>query len=80
MALAGVAPRSALTGADLEALRALAPCLGASHRDDQLRHLDLLCRRLAAAEAEARQAEARNARLLQTLGWLTGCLLAILAL
>lgn len=79
-AVAAAAPAAALAPGDREALVALAPCLGASHREDQLRHLDLCLERLAQAEAEARERAAADARMYQQLGLLAGLLLALLAL
>lgn len=73
-------PELALTPADRDILTALGACLGASHREDQMRHLHLCLDRLALAEREAREQAERGARLWQHLGVLGGLLLAVLAL
>lgn len=78
-ALESVFPESAWRRSDLEVLAALAPCLGASHREDQLRHLRLCQERLAAAEEEAWREARERARLAEYLGVLGGLLLVLLA-
>ncbi len=75
-----IGPATSLAPEDREALLALGACLGASHREDQLRHLDLCLERLARAEVEARERAATEARLYQQLGLLGGLLVALLAL
>ncbi len=75
-----VEPGTAWAAGDVEILLALGPCLGGSHREDQLRHLRLCMERLSAAEAEARSAAARNARLARHLGFLGGIALVLLVL
>lgn len=77
-AVRSVFPRTALSLGDAGILIALGASLGASHREDQLRHLMICRERLAAAERDARQTAARNHRLLQHLGILGGLLLALL--
>lgn len=75
-----VGPASALASPDREILLALGACLGASHREDQLRHLDVCLERLARAEDEARERAAGEARLYEQLGLLLGLLAALVAL
>lgn len=79
-AVARVYPELALAPVDREILMALGACLGASHREDQLRHLGLCLERLSLAEKEARERAEINARLWQHLGVLGGLILALLAL
>ncbi len=78
-ALDRVYPVSAWRRSDLEILAALGPCLGASHREDQLRHLRLCRERLAAAEEEAWRDARERARMAEYLGVLGGLLLVLLA-
>lgn len=79
-AVVEVYPDLALVPADREILTALGACLGASHREDQIRHLNLCLERLAMAECEARQRAESGARLWLHMGVLSGLLLALLAL
>lgn len=79
-ALAAAGPETALTPGDVEILRALAVSLGTSHREDQVRHLEVCLGRLAEAEQRARERADADARLYQQLGVLGGLLLALLAL
>lgn len=72
-------PHTAWTRGDLEILSSLAPVLGVSHREDQLRHLQLCLERLSAAEAEAGAAAGRGVRLVRYLSVLAGLALALLA-
>lgn len=62
-AVAQAAAGSPLTEDDCAILAALAPALGRTGREDQLRHLQLALRRLDAAEAAASEAAGRQARL-----------------
>ncbi|MBE3590417.1 MAG: stage III sporulation protein AB [Firmicutes bacterium] len=62
-AVAQAQAASPLADEDCAALAAVAPVLGRTGREDQLRHLQLAVRRLEAAEAAAREAAAREARL-----------------
>lgn len=78
-ALMGVYPETCWRRSDLDILMALGPYLGASHREDQLRHLRLALERLAAAERDACRDALQQARLAQYLGVLGGLLLALLA-
>lgn len=79
-AIAACGADTALTPGDLEILRALAVRLGTSHREDQVRHLEVCLDRLAQAEQQARERAEGDARLYQQLGVLGGLLLALLAL
>lgn len=77
-ALAGFWPQSALQAADAEALSSLAAVLGASDRQDQVRHLRLCRERLRAAEAGAEADRRKYERLYRQLGLLAGVAVAIL--
>lgn len=77
-ALVQTAPATALTPADLEALQALTAVLGASGRQDQVRHLRLALERLAGAEAEAASEQVRYERMYQYVGVLSGLALVLI--
>lgn len=80
---AGVAAadgQAAWAAADRRALLDLAPALGASGRDDQVRHLARCRERLAALQGEARRESDRSARVWVYLGALGGMGLLILCL
>lgn len=77
-AVAAAFPTSALRDPDRQALLALAAVLGASDRDDQVRHLRLCRERLLAAEAAAEADRRRSERLYRTVGALAGAAAAIL--
>lgn len=76
-ALEEVYPRSALTREDLEALRLLAPSLGASDRGDQVKHLALCRERLAHLEEQAKDQSSRYGRVWGYGGLLTGLLVVL---
>ncbi|GAB6876024.1 stage III sporulation protein AB [Thermaerobacter litoralis] len=71
---------SALTPEDCGVLRALAPYLGATDRDDQVRHLHLAMARLEAAEALARDQDQRWGRIYRYGGILAGAFIGLLLL
>lgn len=71
---------SVLTEEDRTVLLSLAPYLGATDRDDQLRHLRLVMQRLEAAEAVARDVDRRSGRLYRYGGALLGALIGLLLL
>jgi stage III sporulation protein AB len=77
-AIAGEGAQTCLTPADLEALAALTGVLGASGRQDQVRHLRLALERLAGAEAEASAARLRYERMYQYIGVLAGLALVLI--
>lgn len=76
-ALERVWPRTALTDSDRDLLVALGPHLGASDREDQVKHLALARQRLSAACAEAESLAAREGRLWRNLGALAGLAIAL---
>ncbi|MCG0239066.1 MAG: stage III sporulation protein AB [Firmicutes bacterium] len=80
MALGAFWAGSALAPPDREALAGLAAVLGASDRQDQIRHLRLCRERLRAAEAAAEADRLRYERLYRHLGLLGGLAAAILLL
>lgn len=69
--------RTALTEADRDLLVALGPHLGASDREDQVKHLALARQRLTAACAEAEELAAREGKLWRNLGALAGLAIAL---
>lgn len=69
----------ALGPADVDVLQGLAAALGASGRQDQVRHLGLALRRLEVTEAEAREAAAKGQRLAWWLGVLGSLAVVLLA-
>ncbi|MDI3299477.1 MAG: stage III sporulation protein AB [Bacillota bacterium] len=69
-----------LGAADLAPLLRLGAALGLSHRQDQLRHLELCARDLGAREALLRGEAERAARMWRSLGFFGGLLLAVVAL
>ncbi len=71
---------SALLSQDRDILLALGHRLGASFREDQLRHLRLCQERLAAARAGAEREALARARMVAYLGFLGGLFLVVLAL
>lgn len=71
---------SALSPDDRGILRALAPYLGATGREDQVRHLRLAMARLEAAEASARDHDQRWGRLYRYGGMLAGAFIGLLLL
>jgi len=79
-ALAELFPASPLTSDDREPLLALAAVLGASGRDDQLRHLSLCQQRLAALAEAAEARRQRYERVARYSGVLTGLALVLLLL
>lgn len=79
-ALTEVYPRSALTVEDLEALRLLGLSLGASDRQDQVKHLTLCRERLAHQEAQARDQADRYAKIWSYAGVLSGLLVVLVLL
>jgi stage III sporulation protein AB len=79
-ALARADTRSAWSAADRQALLDLGAALGASGRDDQLRHLAHCRDRLLALQAEARREADRSARVWIYLGALGGLGLLIVCL
>ncbi|MCL6522223.1 MAG: stage III sporulation protein AB [Firmicutes bacterium] len=79
-AVEGLGAEGGLAAADLAPLLGLAPALGTSHRQDQLRLLDACARDLAAREALRRDEAARSARMWRSLGLFGGILLALVAL
>lgn len=70
----------AMSPRDLEVARDLAAVLPLASAREQVRHLELLCRRLAQHEAAARADELRYARLAQQLGVLGALAIAIVLL
>lgn len=79
-AVAERAPALALRPADWEALLALAAVLGASGREDQVRHLQLARERLAGEEARAIEERARYERVARYAGVLGGAALVLILL
>ncbi len=79
-AVDALARTSALTREDGGILRALAPYLGATGRDDQVRHLRLAMARLEAAETLARDLDQRWGRLYRYGGVLAGAFIGLLLL
>ncbi|MGE5559790.1 MAG: stage III sporulation protein SpoIIIAB [Chloroflexota bacterium] len=77
MAIDRIWDRSAMNDADRELLAALGPHLGASDREDQVKHLALARQRLAAAGSEAEAVAAREGRLWRNLGVLAGAAVAL---
>ncbi len=71
---------SALLAQDRDILLALGHRLGASFREDQLRHVRLCQERLAAARTGAEREAAARARMAAYLGFLGGLLVVVLAL
>lgn len=72
------AASTCLSPPDLEILRALAPVLGASGRQDQIRHLRLAQERLGGAEVEALAERGRYERLFRYAGVLSGLALILI--
>jgi len=79
-ALAESSRRLALVQKDVGALMALAPVLGRSDRNDQVRHLRLAIERLKRLEVEAEAARARGEQVWRYLGPLCGLGAAVLLL
>ncbi|MDI3317450.1 MAG: stage III sporulation protein AB [Bacillota bacterium] len=79
-AVAALGEERGLGAADLAPLRRLAPALGLSHREDQLRHLEHCATELGAREAALRGEAERTARMWRSLGFFGGLLLAVVAL
>ncbi len=79
-ALRSVDDVTELTEEDKRILRSLAPVLGASHREDQLAHIELVDERLARQAERAREVSRRRGRLFRALGFLTGILVAVILL
>jgi stage III sporulation protein AB len=77
-ALAEEAAGSALRPEDLDVLRALAGTLGASGREDQVRHLALARERLAGLEAQAQEQRTRYEKLARYVGVLSGAALVLI--
>lgn len=77
-ALAEEAANSALKPEDLDVLRALAGVLGASGREDQVRHLALARERLAGLEAQAIDQRSRYEKLARYVGVLSGAALVLI--
>lgn len=77
-ALAEEAAASALRPEDLDVLRALAGTLGASGREDQVRHLALARERLAGLEAQAQEQRTRYEKLARYVGVLSGAALVLI--
>lgn len=71
-------PESALKPEDLEVMRALAGVLGASGREDQVRHLTLARERLAGLEAQATEQRTRYERMARYVGVLSGAALVLI--
>lgn len=71
-------PGSALKAEDLEVMRALAGVLGASGREDQVRHLVLARERLAGLEAQATDLRTRYEKLARYMGVLSGAALVLI--
>lgn len=71
-------PGSALKPEDLDIMRALAGVLGASGRDDQVRHLALARERLAGQEARAAEMRTRYEKLARYAGVLSGAALVLI--
>ncbi|HWI63025.1 MAG TPA: stage III sporulation protein SpoIIIAB [Symbiobacteriaceae bacterium] len=76
--LDGGLPESALKPEDLEVMRALAGVLGASGREDQVRHLTLARERLAGLEAQATDLRSRYERMARYMGVLSGAALVLI--
>ena len=70
--------KMAWTQEDRSILLALAPTLGQSDRQDQLKHLRLCQERLAMAEQHAHELARKHARLYRSMGVLVGLLLVLL--
>lgn len=76
-ALQAYYPASALRGEDVSALRLLGASLGASDRQEQVKHLSLCRERLAHLEGQARDQAGRYGRVWSYGGFLTGLLLVL---
>lgn len=79
-ALTALAPSTALQAEDLLVLQSLVPVLGATDREDQLRHLRLCRERLSRQEAQAREQRERYEMMPKYLGVLFGLGLVIILL
>lgn len=77
-ALLDSAGRLSLQPSDLQVLLALAEVLGASGRQDQVRHLALARERLAGAEARAQEERTKYERLARYAGVLAGAALVLI--
>jgi len=77
-ALRSAAAATCLTAADRAVLAALVPVLGASGRQDQVRHLRLALERLAGAEARATAERERYERMYRYVGVLSGLALVLI--
>ncbi|HWI51835.1 MAG TPA: stage III sporulation protein SpoIIIAB [Symbiobacteriaceae bacterium] len=71
---------TALRPEDLDVMRALARVLGASGREDQVRHLALTRERLAGLEAQAAEQRSRYEKLARYAGVLSGAALVLILL
>jgi stage III sporulation protein AB len=72
-----LAAASALKSPELEVVQALGGTLGSSDRQNQCQHLEAALVHLAHLEQEARDAQRRNERLWQYLGFLAGLLIVV---
>ncbi|ADU51296.1 stage III sporulation protein AB [Thermaerobacter marianensis DSM 12885] len=79
-AVAAAVRTGGLTPDDRAILRAVGPYLGATDRDDQVRHLRLAMARLEAAEAVARDLDQRWGRIYRYGGLLAGAFIGLLLL
>ncbi len=79
-AVGWIYPETALSPTDRQVLEQMSPYLGASDRDDQLRHLRVTMTRLKQLEEEARGEAQRNQRMWQYLGVLTGTAIVLILL
>lgn len=77
-ALQAESDATCLAAADREVLVALAPVLGASGRQDQVRHLRLALERLAGAEEQAKADRERYERMYRYVGVLSGLALVLI--
>ncbi len=77
-ALAEISPDTSLRPADLAILEALAAVLGASGRQDQVRHLALCQERLAGEEARAQEERVRYEKVARYAGILSGAGLVLI--
>lgn len=71
-------PRTAMKDAEKETLVRLGHSLGATNRDDQLKHLRLAAAQLAGVEAEAADERRRYETMWKSLGMLGGALIVVM--
>lgn len=77
-ALDGVWERTAMQQGEKEILLTLGRTLGATDRDDQVRHLRLAAKQLESLEPEAAEAKRKYEKMWKSLGLLGGALVAVI--